>query len=76
MDEAGEDCEGEAPGDVVVVGVEQPVPLPAAAAKHQDGEKHQNSWKTITIGVHRPNKVTATDASKRMETEELRHYLK
>ncbi len=34
-----------APGDVVVVRVEEPVPVPAHATKDAEGEEQENSWK-------------------------------
>ena len=43
VDEAGEAGERIAPGQVVEVGIEKPVSLPAATAEDDDGEKQQES---------------------------------
>ena len=46
MSNAGEDNEGVAPRDIVVVGVEEPVAVPTHTAEDAEGEKQENSWKT------------------------------
>ena len=43
MADAGEDDEGVGPGHVVVVGVEQPVPVPAEAAEDAQRQELQDS---------------------------------
>ena len=45
MDEARDDGEGEAPGDVVVVGVEQPIASPAATSENEHGEEEKQCCK-------------------------------
>ena len=72
MGPGGEECRRPAPGQVVVVGIEEPRPRPAGETEDEAGGEHDEAGEKVTENVDQEEVVTEPepDVSRRLKDRE------